>query len=161
MSRVQGNYRSIGNRADNCGIVFPAEQFCSVRTALRNVASHQVHQTVSFTRSDAWTVEDEQCQKIGGGYEAVKFRFLLFLWMEPTFYLRRSTVLLSWKLRGTSRRARNVEERCFTARKASNGVAENVACGGRTAKRDFWNKARAECSILTGLWILGGLYVGR
>ena len=30
----------------------------------------------------------EQCQKIGGGYKAVKFRFLLFLWMEPTLYLR-------------------------------------------------------------------------
>ena len=25
------------------------------------------------------TIEDEQCQRIGGGYEAVKFRFLLFL----------------------------------------------------------------------------------
>jgi hypothetical protein len=25
------------------------------------------------------TIEDEQCQKIGGGYKAVKFRFLLFL----------------------------------------------------------------------------------
>jgi hypothetical protein len=26
-----------------------------------------------------WTIEDEQCQKIGGGYKALKFRFLLFL----------------------------------------------------------------------------------
>ena len=26
-----------------------------------------------------WIVEDEQCQKIGGGYKALKFRFLLFL----------------------------------------------------------------------------------
>jgi hypothetical protein len=26
-----------------------------------------------------WTIEDEQCQRIGGGYKAVKFRFLLFL----------------------------------------------------------------------------------
>jgi hypothetical protein len=26
-----------------------------------------------------WTIEDEQCQRIGGGYEALKFRFLLFL----------------------------------------------------------------------------------
>jgi hypothetical protein len=41
-----------------------------------------------MTRLEGWTIEDEQCQKIGGGYEAVKFRFLLFLWMEPTFYLR-------------------------------------------------------------------------
>jgi len=39
-----------------------------------------------------WTIEDEQCQKIGGGYKAVKFGFLLFLRMEPTFYLRRSRV---------------------------------------------------------------------
>jgi len=27
----------------------------------------------------SWTIEDEQCQKIGGGYTAVKLRFLLFL----------------------------------------------------------------------------------
>ena len=26
----------------------------------------------------SWTIEDEQCQKIGGGYKTVKFRFLLF-----------------------------------------------------------------------------------
>jgi len=26
-----------------------------------------------------WTIEDEQCQKISGGYKALKFRFLLFL----------------------------------------------------------------------------------
>lgn len=32
-----------------------------------------------FTGSEGWTIEDEQCQKIGGGYQAVKFRFLLFL----------------------------------------------------------------------------------
>jgi hypothetical protein len=51
-----------------------------------------VKQHARFTRSESWTVEDEQWQKIGGGYGAVKFRFLLFLWMEPTFYLRRSTV---------------------------------------------------------------------
>ena len=38
--------------------------------------------------SHGWKVrliEDEQWQKTGGGYTAVKFRFLLFLWMEPTF----------------------------------------------------------------------------
>jgi hypothetical protein len=33
----------------------------------------------SSSTSQDWTVEDEQCQRIGGGYEAVKFRFLLFL----------------------------------------------------------------------------------
>jgi hypothetical protein len=27
----------------------------------------------------SWAIEDEQCQRIGGGYKAVKFRFLLFL----------------------------------------------------------------------------------
>ena len=79
MSRVQMDYRSIGNRADSCGIIFPAEQFCSVRTAQRNLASYNAQYSVSLTRSDAWTIEDEQCQKIGGGYEAAKFRFLLFL----------------------------------------------------------------------------------
>jgi hypothetical protein len=26
-----------------------------------------------------WTIEDEQCQRVGGGYTAVKLRFLLFL----------------------------------------------------------------------------------
>jgi hypothetical protein len=51
-----------------------------------------VKQRARFTRSESWTIEDEQCQKIDGGYEAVKFRSLLFLWMEPTFYLRQSTV---------------------------------------------------------------------
>jgi hypothetical protein len=30
-------------------------------------------------RPEAWTIEDEQWQRIGGGYKAVKFRFLLFL----------------------------------------------------------------------------------
>jgi hypothetical protein len=28
---------------------------------------------------EGWTIEAEQCQKIGGGYKALKFRFLLFL----------------------------------------------------------------------------------
>jgi hypothetical protein len=41
---------------------------------------------------EGWTIEDEQCQKIGGGYKAVKFGFLLFLLVKPTFYLRRSRV---------------------------------------------------------------------
>jgi hypothetical protein len=26
-----------------------------------------------------WAIEEEQCQKISGGYKALKFRFLLFL----------------------------------------------------------------------------------
>jgi len=33
----------------------------------------------SSSTSQDWTIEDEQCQRIGGGYEALKFRFLLFL----------------------------------------------------------------------------------
>jgi hypothetical protein len=45
---------------------------------------------------EGWTIEDEQCQKIGGGYKGVKFRFLLFLWAEPTCYLRRSKVQRHW-----------------------------------------------------------------
>jgi hypothetical protein len=51
-----------------------------------------VKQSARFTWSESWTIEDEQWQKIGGGCRAAKFRFFLFLWMEPTFYLRRSTV---------------------------------------------------------------------
>jgi hypothetical protein len=63
-------------------------------------------QRAPFTRSEGWTIEDEQCQKIGGGYKAVKFRFLLFLWMEPTFYLRRSRVQRheSWEERSVTRK---------------------------------------------------------
>ena len=38
----------------------------------------QSEENGSSTSQD-WTIEDEQCQRIGGGYEAVKFRFLLFL----------------------------------------------------------------------------------
>jgi hypothetical protein len=29
--------------------------------------------------NNSWTIEDEQCQKVGGGYAALKLRFLLFL----------------------------------------------------------------------------------
>ena len=32
-------------------------------------------QRTPFARSEGWTIEDEQCQKIGGGNTAVKFRF--------------------------------------------------------------------------------------
>jgi hypothetical protein len=32
-----------------------------------------------YPSEEGWTIEDEQCQKIGGGYKALKFRFLLFL----------------------------------------------------------------------------------
>ena len=59
-------------------------------------------------------------------------------------------------------RATNVEERCFSA---PQGVQrrrlEMSPTLTRKPKREFWNKARAGCSILTGLGILGGLYVGR
>jgi hypothetical protein len=43
---------------------------CSISSVKRRAAFHT---------SEGWTIEDEQCQKIGGGYKAVKFRFLLFL----------------------------------------------------------------------------------
>jgi hypothetical protein len=32
-----------------------------------------------LTRLEVWTIEDEQCQRVGGRYEAARFRFLLFL----------------------------------------------------------------------------------
>jgi hypothetical protein len=35
--------------------------------------------SVTDPSEEDWTIEDEQCQKIGGGYKALKFRFLLFL----------------------------------------------------------------------------------
>jgi hypothetical protein len=33
----------------------------------------------SFSWSEGWTIADEQCQKIDGGYKAVKFRVFLSL----------------------------------------------------------------------------------
>jgi hypothetical protein len=58
--------------------------------------------------------------------------------------------------------ARNVKERRFSA---PQGVQrrrlEMSPTLTRKPKREFWNKARAGCSILTGLGILGGLYLGR
>jgi hypothetical protein len=44
------------------------EQLCTVDTSPRNVVWDH-----------SWTIEDEQCQKVGGGYAALKLRFLLFL----------------------------------------------------------------------------------
>jgi hypothetical protein len=40
---------------------------------------HSPGSSVTDTPGDGWTSGDEQCQKIGGGYKALKFRFLLFL----------------------------------------------------------------------------------
>jgi hypothetical protein len=58
--------------------------------------------------------------------------------------------------------ARNVEERRFTAPQGvQRGRLKMSPAVARTAKRGFWIKARAACSILTGLGILGGLYLGR
>jgi len=67
-----------GRQFQNC---LHLEQLWTVNTSL-----HNVH----WEATGGWTIEDEQCQKTDGGYEAVKFRFLL--WTEPTFYLRRSRV---------------------------------------------------------------------
>jgi len=47
------------------------------QSAKRSISS--VNSVSPFTPSEGWTIEDEQCQKIGGGCKAVKFRFLLFL----------------------------------------------------------------------------------
>jgi hypothetical protein len=58
---------------------FLPSSFEAVRRNLRQEASDSARRRASCRRSDAWTIEDEQCQKIGGGYEAVKFRFLQFL----------------------------------------------------------------------------------
>ena len=44
-------------------------------TNLRNVASQVWNNVLPFARSKRWTIEDEQCQRVG----AVTFRFLLFL----------------------------------------------------------------------------------
>jgi hypothetical protein len=60
-------------------LLFLPSSFEAVRRNLRQVASHSARRRASCRRSDAWTIEDEQCQKIGRGYEAVKFRFLQFL----------------------------------------------------------------------------------
>jgi hypothetical protein len=43
---------------------------------------HSQHQSrnVAFNHgTTAWAIEDEQCQKVGGGYRALMLRFLLFL----------------------------------------------------------------------------------
>jgi hypothetical protein len=59
-------------------------------------------------------------------------------------------------------RARHVEEGRFTASKASNGGGvENVACGSQDGKTRILDQGPATCSILIGLGILGGLYLGR
>jgi len=41
------------------------------------------------------------------------------------------------------------------------GAVENVACGGENDKTGIPGQGPATCSILTGLWILGGLYLGK
>ncbi len=46
---------------------------------VREMASKRGNMDQSSSMSEDWTIEDEQCQRIGGGYEAVNFRFLLFL----------------------------------------------------------------------------------
>jgi hypothetical protein len=43
---------------------------------LEDFASEEVQFALS---RGAWTIEDEQCQRVGGGREAVNFGFLLFL----------------------------------------------------------------------------------
>jgi hypothetical protein len=79
--------RSIWNRSGSFSIVsYRAVLNGFYQTAKCSISN--VKHRVAKTRLEGWTIEDEQCQKISGGYKAVKFRFLLLLWMEPTFYLR-------------------------------------------------------------------------
>jgi hypothetical protein len=79
MSRVQRDYRSIWNTAGSFRIVFLPSSFEQSGPICETY--HLKCETACrlFTPSEGWTIEDEQCQKIGGGYKAVKFRFLLFL----------------------------------------------------------------------------------
>jgi hypothetical protein len=57
------------------------------RLAVSELSSHRavMHSQYQSTKcsiqswNKGWTIEDEQCQKVGGGYKAVKLRFLLFL----------------------------------------------------------------------------------
>jgi hypothetical protein len=53
-------------------------QNCLSHRAVMN-SQHQAAKCSIQSWNKSWTIEDEQCQKIGGGYKAVKFRFLLFL----------------------------------------------------------------------------------
>jgi hypothetical protein len=57
---------------------FPAGCFLHSRMS-REVASKPWQYKDRQPPGHGWTIEDEQCQRIGGGYEAMKFRFLLFL----------------------------------------------------------------------------------
>jgi hypothetical protein len=38
-----------------------------------------VNELAPLSVKEAGLIEDEQCQRIGGGHKAAKFRFLLFL----------------------------------------------------------------------------------
>jgi hypothetical protein len=90
VSRAQRDHRSIWNRTGS----FSVSALFSYRAVLNSLYQYakcsisNVKHRAPMTRLEGWAIEDEQCQKIGGGYKAVKFRFLLFLWMEPTLYLR-------------------------------------------------------------------------
>jgi hypothetical protein len=136
--------------------------FEAVRRNLRQEASHSARRPASCRRSDAWTIEDEQCQKIGGGYEALKFRFLAVSLNGANFLSTpiQSPIVMKPERNGPPR-ARNVEERRFTAPQGvQRGRLKMSPAVARTAKRGFWIKAQAMCSILTGLWILGILHLG-
>ena len=72
-----------------------------------------------------------------------------------------SPIVMKPERNGPSR-ARNVEERRFTAPQGvQRGRLKMSPAVARTAKRGFCIQSPATCSILTGLGILGGLYLGR
>jgi hypothetical protein len=79
-------------RAGQFGTVLAVSELFSIRAVLNSRTNLQTYNLKCrddvhpFTPSEGWTIEDEQCQKIGAGYTAVKFRFLLFLRMEPILY---------------------------------------------------------------------------
>jgi hypothetical protein len=42
-------------------------------------SQYQSKQCIIRSWNHSWTIEDEQCQKVAGGYAALKLGFLLFL----------------------------------------------------------------------------------
>jgi len=53
-------------------------QNCSTHRAVMH-SQYQSTKCSIQSCNNSWTIEDEQCQKVGGGYAALKLRFLLFL----------------------------------------------------------------------------------
>jgi hypothetical protein len=60
-------------------LIFHCERSSSDSPLGRRLCWNILRCSVTDPSEEVWTIEDEQCQKIGGGYKALKFRFLLFL----------------------------------------------------------------------------------